>query len=171
VSDAQNPPLEPASHPPKIAAKIAGRAFTLLLGTPLYRFLPSDVILLTVRNRETGEDRTLTVEHHDVNGRMAVLTSSRWRSNVRGGARIVVTHKGKRRPAHAELVEDHDEVTRVYQTLLNQYGLDNVDRIGFAIKEHRNPTFEELKALVAGNAVVYLDFEGSGSPEPTAESR
>lgn len=168
MSQPQDLPFEPAPPPPKIAAKVGGKVFPLLLRSPLYRLLPHHLLLVTVTYRDTGQERTLPMEYHEVDGRMLVVTQGRWRHQVSGGATVVVTLRGKRHRARAELVESPDEVAVVYKKLLGP-GLENAASLDLVVKEHREPTLDELKALTAGTAIVYLELEdapeaGSGSP-------
>jgi hypothetical protein len=160
VSQPESLPFEPAPPPPKIAAKVGGWLFPLLLRSPLHRLLPHHLLLITVTYRDTGQERTLPMEYHVVDGKMLVVTQGRWRHQVSGGAPVVVTMQGKRHPARAEVEEDPDEVARVYKTLLGP-GLENAGSLDLIVKEHREPTLEELKALTAGTALVYLELEGS----------
>jgi hypothetical protein len=121
-----------------------------------------------VTYRDTGQERTLPMEYHEVDGRMLVVTQGRWRHQVSGGATVVVTLRGKRHRAHAELVESPDEVAAVYKKLLGP-GLENAASLDLVVKEHREPTLDELKALTVGTAIVYLELEGSapaGSMSP-----
>jgi len=166
VSQAQNLPLEPAPPPPKIMAKLGGRLFPLLLRSPLHRLLPHHLILITITNRETGEPRTLPMEYHEVEGRTFVVTQGRWRHQVRGGAEVEVRLRGKRRQARAELEEDPDEVARVYKKLLDRIGLENAGSLDLVVKEHREPTHEEIKAVSAGSAIVFLDLEDDTAAPP-----
>ena len=170
MSQPQDLPFEPAPPPPKIAAKVGGTVFPLLLRSPLYRLLPHHLLLVTVTYRDTGQERTLPMEYHEVDGRMLVVTQGRWRHQISGGATVVVTLRGKRHRAHAELVESPDEVAAVYKRLLGP-GLENAASLDLVVKEHREPTLDELKALTAGTAIVYLDLEGSApggsTPQPS----
>ncbi len=158
MSEPQSLPFEPAPPPPKIAAKVGGWVFPLLLRSPLHRVLPHHLLLLTVTYRDTGQERTLPMEYHEVDGRMLVVTQGRWRHQVSGGATVGVTLHGKRRRAHAEVQEDPDEVAAVYKRLLGP-DLENAGSLDLVVKEHREPTLEELKALTAGTALVYLELE------------
>jgi F420H(2)-dependent quinone reductase len=155
-------PLEQSPHPPAIAAKLGVRFFTFLLKSPLHRLLPHDLVLLTVTRRETGEARTFPVEYHEVDGRMAVLSTGRWPNDVRGGADVTIQLGGKPKRARADVVDDPDEVTRIYQKLLAHVGFDKAEKIDLVVKERREPTFDELKAAVAGTSIVFLELPDRG---------
>ena len=75
MSEPQSLPFEPAPPPPKIAAKVGGWVFPLLLRSPLHRLLPHHLLLLTVTYRDTGQERTLPMEYHEVDGRMLVVSA------------------------------------------------------------------------------------------------
>jgi hypothetical protein len=166
VSESQDLPFEQAPPPPKIMAKLGGRLFPLLLRSPLHRVLPAHLLLVTVTYRDTGEERTLPMEYHEVDGRLLVVTQGRWRHQVAGGATVEVTVHGKRHRARAEVQEDPDEVAAVYKQLLGP-GLENASSLDLVVKERREPTLEELKTLTAGTALVYLDLDDAPAASAT----
>ena len=88
-----------------------------------------------------------------------VLSASRWRFNLRGGAPVEVMPGGIRRAGRAELVEEPDEVALVYEALLERVGLKGAQRVGLRVNVDRKPTREELKATLGGHGAIRVMLE------------
>ena len=118
------------------------------------------LMLLHYRGRRTGKSYELPVGHHDANGRMVVLTTSGWRANFRGGHECEVTLKGVRRPAHATLVEEPEEVAKVYRTLIGRIGPSKAQRqLGLRVNIDRVPTHDELARAAEREGLSVLEVE------------
>jgi hypothetical protein len=77
--------------------------------------------------------------------------------NLRGGAKVELRHEGADRTLHAELVEEPEEVARVYGALLERVGLKHANRVGLRVSGDRMPTHRELvEAIGRRRAVVVL---------------
>jgi len=142
--------------------KIANPVFGRILTSPLHGLVDEHLLLLHFRGRKTGRAYTVVVGHRNVEGRSAVLTSSGWRVNFRGGAPVEVTLKGEHRRGHADLVEDPEEVARVFAGLIDKYGYERAGRrLGIRINVDRPPTQEELIDLVrrSGLSLITLDLD------------
>ncbi len=160
-SDDKRPAVERVK-PPETVIKIANPIFGRILRSPLHGLVDEHLLLLHFRGRKTGRDYTVVAGHRTVDGRPGVLTNSGWRVNFRGGASVEVTFKGERRPARAELVENPEEVARVYANLIEEYGYEQAGRrLGIRINVDRPPTREELLDLMrqSGLSLVTLDLD------------
>jgi hypothetical protein len=116
-----------------------------------------ELALLTVTGRKTGTRYTTPVSVLPFEGNLVVLTASRWRVNLRGGAEVVIRHDGAERTMHAELIEDPDEVARVYGALLERVGISKATHVGLKVSGDRMPTHAELvDAIGRHRAVVVL---------------
>jgi hypothetical protein len=115
-----------------------------------------DLALLTVTGRRTGARYTMPVSVLPFEGHEVVLTAAGWRVNLRGGAEVLVHHDGVDRTLHAELVEDPDEVARVYGELLRRVGLKHANRVGLRVEGDRMPTHEELADAIGGVRTVVV---------------
>jgi hypothetical protein len=61
--------------------------------------------------------------------------------NFAGGADLEVTLHGRRRPAHATLIDDPDQVAAVYDAMIGELGLRGAQRrLGIRIHVDRQPT-------------------------------
>lgn len=119
-----------------------------------------ELALLSFTGRRTGHRYTIPVGYHELDGDGIVLTASGWRANLRGGADVDVTHDGVTRAMRAELIEDPDEVARIYGALLRQVGSKRAaTKVGLKVLVDRMPTDDEIRqAIVEGRrAVVRLN--------------
>ena len=131
------------------ATKIANPVFNRILRSPLHGLVDEHLLLLHFRGRRTGRSYTVVAGHRNVDGRPGVLTNSGWRFNFRGGASVEVTFKGERRRARAELAWNSEEVARVYENLIEEYGHEQAGRhLGMRINVDRPPTHEDLLDLM-----------------------
>lgn len=99
--------------------RIGNRVIVPLLRSPLAARI-HDLALLSFVGRRTGATYTVPDGIHAFDGAHVVLTASGWRANLRGGAAVQVVKEGRPRPMHAELIEDVDEVARIYGALLTR---------------------------------------------------
>jgi F420H(2)-dependent quinone reductase len=115
-----------------------------------------EVALLEFTGRRTGKRYTVPVGYHELDGDVLILTASTWRMNLQGGADVELVHDGEARPMRAELIEDADEVARIYSALIERIGLDGVKAttIGLEVLVDRVPTTEEIWEAVGGRRAV-----------------
>lgn len=158
----QPPPVE-AITPTRNAKRLfrlTNPAIVAILRSPFHAVLSGIVVLITLRGRRTGNTYTVPVEYHDLDGTITVLTAGAWRHNLRGGAEVRLLLRGELVTAHAELIEDPDEVARTYGTLLRRTGFSKARRLGMKMRERRMPIHAELvEALGGRRAVVRLTQE------------
>ena len=158
----QRPAVERVK-PPEAMIRIANPVFNRILRSPLLHGLVDEhLLLLHFRGRRTGRAYTVVAGYRDIDGRPGVLTNSGWRFNFRGGAEVGVTLKGERRRGQAELLENPEEVARVYAKLIGEYGYERAGRrLGIRINLERPPTREELVDLVrrTGLSLLILDLD------------
>ena len=150
--------------PPDAMVRVANPVFGWILKSPLHGLVDEHLLLLHFRGRKTGRAHTVVVGHRNIDGQLGVLTNSGWRVNFRGGAPAEVTLEGERRRAHAELLENPEEVARVYANLIEEYGHEQAGRrLGIRINVDRPPTHEELLDLMrrSGLSLVTIDLDGN----------
>lgn len=116
----------------------------------------NELALLCFDGRKSGRRYEVPVEYHEIDGEPLVLTASAWKRNVRGGADVELVHDGQRLPMRAELVEDPDEVARIYEALIERIGVANAKamKIGLQVVGDRMPTREEIRSAIAGRRAV-----------------
>ena len=161
MSPNHRPPVEGAEPPEKLA-KVVNPTMKALLRSPLHRLVSRHLMLLTFAGRKTGRTYSAVVGRHEVDGTLVVPTGTmgrRWRLNFRGGAPVEVTLEGRRRQGWGELVEDPEEVARIHELLLDRVSLKNARRLGLRVNVDRRPTRGELKAVLAGRGVIWVELD------------
>jgi hypothetical protein len=142
----------------------AGFRRMMKIGNPFMRLLLRsrggakihELALLEFTGRRSGKRFTVPVGYHELDGDVLILTASAWRVNLRGGADVELVHDGESRRMRAELIEDADEVARIYAALIQQIGLDEVKAttIGLEVLVDRMPTTEEIRDAVGARRTV-----------------
>jgi hypothetical protein len=141
--------------PPEALIKVGNPIFSWLLRSPLRGFIGGHLMLLHFRGRKTGRCYKVVAGRRTIDGQLGVLTNSAWRTNVWYSARVEVTLASQRRPGHAEVVEDPEEVAHVYRGLIEEYAFEQAGRrLGIRINANRMPKHEELVDLVVGMAMT-----------------
>lgn len=139
--------------PPSLVTRVGNPLLTWLLSSPRRASkVGQNLLLLHVTGRRTGRVYSTPVAYHrEPEGGLLVLTSSRWRVNLRGGATPVqLTLLGRPVAATAQLEEDPAHVARVYERLIAEIGLAKAaQRLGIRINVDRAPTREELTEAAA----------------------
>jgi hypothetical protein len=133
------------SVPPPALVKAGNPLVRMLLGSPLHGVLDDSFLVLHLTGRKTGRRYDIPVGYVDMEGKLAVVTVARWRVNLRGGADVEVTLRGRRRPAHALLEEDPASVAVSYQAMIDRIGWPKAQRqLGISLPGGRAPTLVEL---------------------------
>ena len=148
------PAVEPALAPPAVV-KVLNPVLRTVLGSPLHG-VASTFMVLHVRGRRTGRVYDVPVGRHELDGRLMTFGGGAWKVNLRGGADLEVTIDGRRRAAHAELEDDPERVTEIFDRLLRGLGNKRANRLGLKVNVDRPPTLEEMRAGTAGRAMVLL---------------
>jgi hypothetical protein len=74
-----------------------------VLRSPLHAALDRSMLVLHVTGRKTGRRYDIPVGYVDLDGHLLVVAQHRWRANLRGGADIEVTYRGRRQRMRADL--------------------------------------------------------------------
>lgn len=159
-ASAARPAVE-RTTPPLLLVKIANPVLRRLLASPLHGLLDRHLALLHLTGRRTGRRFDIPIGYHDIDGVTTVFTNSTWRCNLRGGADVELTFRGRRRPAYATLVEDPDTVAGVYGGIIERLGWQSAQRrLGITIHVRRTPTIDELRDAirVAGLSLVHITW-------------
>lgn len=145
--------------PPAALLRVINPLARLLLRSPLHRLLDPAVLLLHVTGRKTGRSYDIPVGYTSIEGRLILITSARWRVNLRGGANVEVTRHGCRRPMHALLDEDPASVAVACESVIDHLGWPKATRqLGIKTPDGRRPTLLELRVAAQehGWAIVTL---------------
>ena len=133
------------SVPPPALVKMGNPLVRMLLGLPLHGVLDDSFLVLHLTGRQTGRRYHIPVGYVDMEGKLAVVTVAKWRVNLRGGADVEVTLRGRLRAAHARLEEDPAAVAVSYQAMIGRIGWTKAQRqLGIALPAGRAPTLAEL---------------------------
>ena len=134
------------SVPPPTLVKMGNPLVRMLLGSPLHGMADHAFLVLHVTGRKTGRCYNIPVGFVDMGGRLTVITVAGWRVNLRGGADVEMTLRGRRRPMHALLEENPASVAVSYQAMIDRMGWKKARRqLGISRPGGRPPTLTELK--------------------------
>ena len=123
-----------------------------LLSSPMHGLADKTTVILHVTGRRTGRRYDIPVGYVEINGRLFMVTTARWRVNLRGGADVEVTWRGHRRPMRAALEEDPAAVAVAYQAVIDHLGWPwAARRLGISAPDDRQPTVIELRDAAAEN--------------------
>lgn len=116
------------------------------------------LMLLHLTGRRSGRRLEVPIGQQRTPEGLFAITSSGWRANLRGGADVEVTLRGRRIPVRAELIEDPETVARFYERRLGAVGHRNARQLGIRLNVDRAPTHEELLDAVkrSGLSVIRL---------------
>lgn len=163
--DVEDRPAVERVHPPGWMMRVVNPLMRSLLVRGRPERMAEQLMLLHFRGRTTGTAYDVPVGRRTIRGRTAVLTNSGWRVNFREGGDLEVTLRGRRLRAHASLTEDLDEVTEIYDELIDELGRRGAARrLGIRFTVDRRPTRDELRAMVERSelSVLWLDLEDAG---------
>lgn len=150
--DGSATPAVQRAIPPTVVTRLGNPVLTWLLSGPRRAArVGRSLLLLHITGRRTGTVYTTPVAYHrQPDGSLLVLTSSRWRVNLRGSPTPVdLTVLGRRVAATAVLQEDPFAVAKVYLRLIGEVRLDQAGRrLGIRITVDRAPTYQELVEAV-----------------------
>jgi hypothetical protein len=135
------------SAPPQRIIDVLNPAVRALLRSPLHGAVDPVWLMLHLTGRRTGRRYDIPLGYVELDGRLLLLTQHAWRANLRGGAQVEVTLRGRRRRMHAELVEDPDAVAEILHPAIERIGRRAARRqFGLTVTVHRTPTQPELAA-------------------------
>jgi hypothetical protein len=149
------PPVERV-HPPDALLRIINPLMRRLIARGRFGH---QLLLLHYVGRRSGRRFDVPAGYSVIDGVVSVLTNSGWRHNFAGGRDIEVTLHGRRRPAHAVLVDDPQEVTDVYMRLIDELGIKQARRrLGLRFNVDRVPTRSELQEAIqrSGLSIVRI---------------
>ena len=129
--DSPHTPAVQRAIPPSLVTRLGNPVLSWLLSWPRSAAkVGQSLLLLHVTGRRTGKVYTTPVAYHRrADGSLLVLTSSRWRVNLRGAPTPVgLTVLGRPVAATAVLDEDPLAVAEVYQQLIGEVGLEQAGR-------------------------------------------
>jgi len=145
--------------PPAALVRAFNPVARALLSSPMHGLADKTTVILHVTGRKTSRRFDIPMGYVEINGKLFMLTIARWRVNLRGGADVEVTWRGRRRPMRAVLEEDPAAVAVAYQAVIGHLGWPRAARqLGISTPGDRQPTVIELRDAAAeyGWTVVTL---------------
>jgi F420H(2)-dependent quinone reductase len=137
------------STPPQRLINLMNPLVRAFLRSPLHAPMDNALLILHLTGRRTGRRYDIPVGYVELDGRLVVVTQHTWRSNLRGGVDVEVTHAGRRRPMHADLDEEPASVAATLHAVIERIGWQAARRqIGLTINVGRTPTPAELEQAV-----------------------
>jgi hypothetical protein len=123
------------------------------------------LLLLHYVGHKSGRQFDVPAGYHIVDGVTSVFTNSSWRHNFAGGRDIEVTLDGQRRPAHAVLADDPQEVAKIYERLISDLGMkQTARRFGVRFNIDRPPTLSELLEAIQRSCLSIVRIYDRPSP-------
>lgn len=134
--------------PPQRLVTALNPAVRAVLRSPLHTAFDDSLLVLHLTGRRSGRTYDIPLGFTDLcDGRLLVVTQHRWRINLRGGADVEITHRGRRTSTHAELVEDPAAVALALQVAIGNRSPQEIRRrFGLRIPAGHSPDIAELTA-------------------------
>lgn len=132
-----------------------------LLKSPFHSIISKNMMLMTYTGRKSGKSYTTPMNYLTVNGAL-YTTSNRdrvWWRNLRGGADVTLTLRGREIPARAEAIKDHfavaDSMKAYFKAAphLAKYMNVQVDADG-------NPNDEDITRLAGEMVMIRTELNG-----------
>lgn len=133
--------------PPQWAIDLINPVVRAVARSRLHRLVDPALLILHLIGRRSGRRLDIPVSYLTVGDRLLVTTQHTWRRNLRGGAAVEVTLRGRRQPAYAALVEDPAEVAAVLHAAIDEVGWPTARRqLAVATADGTVPGLAELTA-------------------------
>ncbi|WP_019925927.1 nitroreductase/quinone reductase family protein [Nocardia sp. BMG111209] len=89
-----------------------------VLRSPLHRPISGKLLVVTVIGRKTGRRIPVPVAYAEHDGALLVGTSAAWRRNLRPGAPVEVTLRGRTVAADWDIVSEEEQAADLYKVIL-----------------------------------------------------
>ena len=142
--------------PPAAVLKILNPVVRAVVRSRVHRALSKHLLSRHVTGRKSARVYDVPVGRYQYNGRLVASAGGRWKANLARGAELDVTLDGRRRPAHAELLNEPQLVAEIFAALITELGPKRVNRLGMKINVDRMPTVDEVRAATTDRGIVLL---------------
>jgi hypothetical protein len=134
------------SVPPAAVVRAINPLARALMRSPAHGLVDKSVVVLHVTGRKTGRVYDIPIGYTEIERQLVLVTIARWRVNLRGGADVDVTLRGRRRPMRAVLEEDPCAVAVAYKNVIDHLGWTTASKhLGISVPGDREPTAVELR--------------------------
>lgn len=143
-----DPSAVEAAHPPELLLSVVNRVLKVALKTPLGGYI-GDFMLVAFTGRKTGKRYATPVSAHALDGALYVVLEAQWKYNFRGGADAQVSHRGKTRTMHGELITEPATVAGIADRIAKSYSPKKAQRqLGMTFRDGVYPTLTEWEESV-----------------------
>jgi hypothetical protein len=126
-----------------------------LAGSRLHGLVDDQVLVMHVTGRRTGRRYDIPVGFADLGDELLVVTQHRWRTNLRGGSDVTVTHHGRTTPMTAVVTEEPAAVAATLARAVERIGRAQAQRrFGLTLPDGYGP--EDLEAAVREYALATI---------------
>lgn len=151
--------------PPVRLFHVVNPAVNRLLCSPLHGVMSDILIILHFTGKRSGRQFDLPVGYAGDDQRFLISTDKRWCHNLRGGQRIELTHRGTRRPAIAEVLDEPEAMAEAY-TAMYALGPRYATRLGkfggFTFGPHGAVHLDEVERVRdAGHVIVRATLDAA----------
>ena len=116
-----------AAHPPEMLLRIMNPVLKVALKTPLGALM-GDFMLVAFTGRKSGKHYATPVSAHALDGVLHVVLETQWKYNFRDGADAQVSHRGKTRTMHGELITEPATVAGIADRIAKSYSPKKAQR-------------------------------------------
>ena len=102
----ETPPQQAWRRPPAAVYKVLNPLLGLILRSPLHGLISKRLLLLEFTGRRSGQSYRLPIAYVRHGETLLLGTESRWKANLRGGARVSVILGGRQREGRAIVIDD-----------------------------------------------------------------
>ncbi len=144
--------------------RIINLALSQILRSPLHALLSSNLTLITVTGRKSGQTIIVPVayQQHDREVRIVSERTDRWWRNLRGGAPVLLHLQGRKVTGRGRVIEEAREVL----PLLTEH-LQHSSAIAKMLNVQRNDqgqfNSQDLHRAAERSVVVCVDLSGGAS--------
>jgi hypothetical protein len=147
-------------RPPRALLRLTNPVVRALLASPLHGLLSGNLMVLRYTGRRTGRRVALPITRRQIDGRLAVVSSSRWRHNFSSGRDAELLVDGEWRATRGTLIADVDRVADAYDGQVAELGWKKAARrLGLRINVDRAPTHAELVAAIRTSGLSLVVFD------------
>ena len=145
-----------AAHPPEMLLRIMNPVLKVALKTPLGALM-GDFMLVAFTGRKSGKRYATPVSAHALDGVLHVVLETQWKYNFRDGADAQVSHRGKTRTMHGELITEPATVAGIADRIARSYSPKKAQRqMGLTFRGGTYPTLAEWEESVRGVKIAAI---------------
>jgi hypothetical protein len=150
----QEPVVE--RHPPDVVVRMLNPVLRTILRSPLGRAIGS-LAVLQFQGRRTDRTYHVVTGWYQVDGQEFAVTPSVWRINLKGGAPLSVTARGRTRSGRGELVTDPATVSETVRRLLDS----GTSATALGIRVAQGHRFDDADVAATRKALIRFTPESS----------